>query len=187
VTARTPTRPVASIPWGRILTLQELRACKIDDNIGPPPASNARVAKVPCSPPERGHKRTSSKQLFKLVALSRGKRIQPHSHTERGIANNTPHAGLGLHLVALPHLSSPDNFAKGRAMSRARGVTRDHAQSFVACVLFLITDLSRLKLPPGGRRNIAATTDQLPIEILPVDRLLTAAEFQKTRRRAARG
>jgi hypothetical protein len=27
--------------------------------------------------------------------------------------------------------------------------------------------------------NIAATTDQLPTEILPADRLLTAAEFQK--------
>ena len=27
--------------------------------------------------------------------------------------------------------------------------------------------------------NIAATTDRLPTEILPADRLLTAAEFQK--------
>ena len=31
----------------------------------------------------------------------------------------------------------------------------------------------------GGHMNIATTTDPLPIQIAPVDRLLTAAEFQK--------
>ena len=46
-------------------------------------------------------------------------------------------------------------------------------------VLFLITDLSRLETRGGGTMTDTTTTDRLPTEILPVDRLLTAAEFQK--------
>ena len=45
---------------------------------------------------------------------------------------------------------------------------------------FSPTDFIKIKTTGrGGRMNFAAKTDPLPIQILPADRLLTAAEFQK--------